>query len=61
MAKCNVCGKTNVFGNTVSHSGRHVGRQFKANLKKVRVREGQERRRVWVCSRCLRTGVVSKA
>jgi large subunit ribosomal protein L28 len=55
MAKCEMCGKGSQFGHNVSHSKKATRRQFKPNIKKVRVRIDGEMRRVKICTRCLRT------
>ena len=55
MAKCEMCGKGSQFGHNVSHSKKATRRQFKPNIKKVRVRIDGEMRRVKLCTRCLRT------
>ncbi|MGD1993240.1 MAG: 50S ribosomal protein L28 [Anaerolineae bacterium] len=55
MAKCEICGKGSQFGHNVSHSKKATRRQFKPNIKKVRVRIDGEMRRVRICTRCLRT------
>jgi large subunit ribosomal protein L28 len=36
-------------------------RRFNPNLQKVRIAEGQSSRRVYVCTRCLKAGKVTKA
>ena len=36
MAKCDVCGKGMVFGNTVSHSHRKTNRTWKPNIRRVK-------------------------
>ena len=37
--KCEICGKGQVSGNTVSHSNRHTRRKWNANIQTVRVKE----------------------
>ena len=36
-------------------------RRFDANLQKVRIMEGGSPKRVYVCTRCLKAGKVTKA
>jgi large subunit ribosomal protein L28 len=55
MAKCSVCGKGVVFGNTVSHSHRKTNRAWKPNIRKVKVSENGTIKTVSICARCLRT------
>lgn len=62
MAKmCEVCGKTPVFGNRVSHAHNVSSRRWMPNLQRVRaVIEGRVKR-IQVCTRCIRSGKVQKA
>ena len=61
MAKCCVCGKGVVFGNTVSHSHRKTNRTWKPNIRKVKAVVNGTNTTVRVCSRCLRSGKVERA
>jgi large subunit ribosomal protein L28 len=62
MAKvCHSCGKGPAFGNSRSHSMVATRRRFDPNLQKVRVMVGSAPRRVYVCTRCLKAGKVTKA
>jgi large subunit ribosomal protein L28 len=62
MAKmCEVCGKTPVFGNRISHAHNVSSRRWMPNLQNVRVRIGSAVRRMRVCTRCIRSGKVLKA
>ena len=62
MAKvCNSCGKGPAFGQSRSHSMRATKRRFEPNLQKVRASIGGGNRRIRVCTRCLRSGKVTKA
>ena len=54
LAKCEICGKTKAFGNTVSHSHRATKRTFRPNLQRTLVYEGGQRRRLVVCAKCLK-------
>jgi large subunit ribosomal protein L28 len=59
--KCDICGKHPQVGNHVSHANNKTKRRFNPNLQKVRVQnEGGGVRKVYVCTRCLRSGHVSK-
>ena len=46
---------------TVSHAHNVQSRQFNPNLQSVRILEKGSVKRVRVCTRCLRSGKVSKA
>ncbi len=62
MAKvCAVCGKGQVSGNNVSHAMNHNKRVWKPNLKRVKIEEQGTVKRIYVCSRCLRSGKVQRA
>ncbi len=61
MAECYVCGKKRMVGNRVSHSNKKTKRVFKPNLQRVRVLTDKGARRVYVCTRCIRSGHIQKA
>ena len=56
MAKCEFCGKDVKFGIKVSHSHRRSNRTWKPNVQ----RDGSPKR-VYACTRCLRSGKVTRA
>lgn len=57
--KCDVCGKTTVFGHNVSFSKRRTNRRFAPNVqRKTMVMDGVAKR-VNVCTRCMRTALKS--
>ena len=58
---CHSCGKRPAFGNSRSHSMVATRRRFDPNLQKVRIREDGAPLRVYVCTRCLKAGKVTKA
>jgi large subunit ribosomal protein L28 len=62
MAKqCEVCGKKPQVGNLVSHSNIKTKRRFNPNLQSVRhQRPNGEITTLLVCTRCLRSGAVTK-
>jgi large subunit ribosomal protein L28 len=73
-AKCDICGKTCAFGNSIARRGKAkylggVGRKitgitrrhFRPNLQKLRVTlPNGTQKRVTVCTQCLRAGRVTK-
>ena len=59
--RCEVCGKGPSYGNVVSHANNARRRRWNANLKSVRAVVSGVRRRVLVCTTCLRSGRVTKA
>jgi large subunit ribosomal protein L28 len=59
--RCDVCGKGPVVGHKISHAHNVTKRRWLPNLTSIRaVIEGQTRR-VKICTRCLRSGKVTKA
>ena len=58
---CEVCGKTPQVGNSVSHANNKTQRRFMPNLQSVRMQLASgEVRRGRVCTRCIRSGAVTK-
>ena len=60
MAKCSVCGKGVTFGCNVSHSNRKTNRMWKPNIRKVKAVVDGAHKTVYVCSRCLSSGKVTR-
>ena len=58
---CHSCGKRPAFGQSRSHSMVATKRRFDVNVQKVRIVEGGAPKRVYVCTRCLKAGKVTKA
>ena len=61
MAKCAICSKGAHFGNSVSHSHRRNNKMWKSNVKSVRVSVNGGTRKMYVCTGCLRSGLVERA
>ncbi|RJQ04193.1 MAG: 50S ribosomal protein L28 [Bacillota bacterium] len=59
--KCDVCGKTVGIGNAVSHSNRRTKRTWSPNLQRVMAVVDGRRKKISVCTRCLRSGTVKRA
>ncbi|MEJ5300179.1 MAG: 50S ribosomal protein L28 [Thermodesulforhabdaceae bacterium] len=59
--RCDFCGKGPITGNNVSHANNKTRRRWLPNLQSMRhmTPEGKVVR-VRVCSRCLRSGVITK-
>lgn len=53
--KCDICGKSKQFGHNVSHSMHHTKRHWRPNIQKATVTVDGKKKRVNVCTRCLRT------
>ncbi len=57
---CDLCGRGPKAGQNVSHANNKTKRRFLPNLQRVRaVRDGTVRR-IRVCTRCIRSGKVTK-
>ncbi len=61
MAKCEICGKGVTFGKKYSHSHIRSNRQFKPNVQRVKVLVDKTPTKLYVCTRCLRSGKVERA
>ena len=62
MAKvCEVCGKKPIVGNNVSHSHHKTRRRWLPNLQRVRAMINGTKKRIKVCTNCLKSGKVLKA
>ena len=58
---CDICGKGRLVGNKVSHSNIKTKRVQHPNLQRVRAMVGGVVCRLRACTRCLRSGKVTKA
>jgi large subunit ribosomal protein L28 len=59
--QCDICSKKRLVGNNVSHSNIKTKTRQQPNLQTVRAKVGGGNRRIRVCTRCLRSGLVQKA
>ncbi len=57
---CQICSKKTETGNNISHAHNVTRRTWKPNLQRVRALVDGAHRRIWVCTRCLRSGKVTK-
>jgi large subunit ribosomal protein L28 len=58
--QCAVCGKKTVTGRSISHAHNVTSRTWAPNLQRVQAVVDGATRRIWVCTRCLRSGKVEK-
>jgi len=58
---CEVCNKGAMSGNLVSHSHRKTRRSWAPNVQSVRVIVNGSPQKMNVCTRCLRSGKVSRS
>ena len=61
MAKCAICEKGAHSGNNISHSHRRSPKMWKSNVKSVRVKTEGGSQKMYVCTSCLRSGLVERA
>jgi large subunit ribosomal protein L28 len=62
MRTCAICGKRPSVGNNVSHANNKTKRRWEPNLQEVRAAasSGGGVKRILVCTRCIRSGRVTK-
>jgi large subunit ribosomal protein L28 len=58
---CVICNKKPGFGNNRSHSMVATRRRFNPNLQQMRILLNGSPMRAYVCTRCLKSGKVTKA
>ena len=61
MAKWEFCGKDMACGIKVSHAHRRSNRTGKPNVKRVKAIVDGSPKHVYACTRCLRSGKVTRA
>ena len=59
--RCEICGKTKMFGNNVSHANNVTKRVWNPNLQRVRAQVAGRPKNINVCTSCLKAGKVLKA
>ena len=57
---CAICEKRVVIGRQVSHAHNVTPRKMRPNLQRVRALLDGSVRRIWACTRCIRSGHVVK-
>ena len=65
MAKCEICERSIAHGNKISiarsHVSRRTSRTFRTNLRRVKAIVNGNTKTINVCSKCLRSGKVTRA
>ena len=61
MARCDICSRTRMSGNNVSHSKRRTRRRWGTNVHKATIGIDGRRKQVKMCTRCLRTHYKTRA
>jgi large subunit ribosomal protein L28 len=59
--RCEICGKGPAFGSRISHAHNVTARRWNPNLQHVKVKIGGKVKKMYVCTRCLKSGGVEKA
>ena len=57
---CSICGKGRQVGYNVSHAHNKSKKVWKANIQKVRSMNDGTVKRVYACTRCIRSGLITK-
>ncbi|MFI5305415.1 MAG: 50S ribosomal protein L28 [Nitrospiria bacterium] len=58
---CAICNKAKVTGNSVSHASNKTKRAFRPNLQRVHAIVNGSRKKIRVCTVCIKSGKVQKA
>ncbi len=58
--RCEICGKGPIFGHNISHSHRVTNRRWNPNLQRVHAIINGKKKRIKVCTECLKSGKVQK-
>lgn len=58
---CDICGKGNQRGHNVSHANNKTAKTWAANLQHVKAKVGGGNKRIRACTRCIRSGFVTKS
>ncbi len=58
---CEICGKSSKTGNNVSHSNKKTKRKWYPNIQKIKAELDGTKKRINVCTRCLKSDKVTRA
>jgi large subunit ribosomal protein L28 len=58
--QCAICGKKTIIGRQISHAHNVSARSWQPNLQRVRALVDGRVQKILVCTRCLRSGKVTK-
>lgn len=62
MAMCEICGKKRLIGNRVSRAHNRTKHIYKPNIQKIRIRDDKGAvQRAYVCTKCIKSGRITKA
>ena len=57
---CSICGKGRQVGYSISHAHNKTKKVWNPNIQKVRTVKNGSVKRIYVCTRCIRSGRVDK-
>jgi len=57
---CSICGKGRQVGYNISHAHNKTKKVWKPNIQKVRAVKDGTVQKIYVCTRCIRSGFVQK-
>jgi large subunit ribosomal protein L28 len=57
---CSICGKGRQVGYNISHAHNKTKKVWKPNIQKVRTVKNGTVKRMYVCTRCIRSGYIQK-
>jgi large subunit ribosomal protein L28 len=58
---CEICCKHPVAGRSIAHSFRTVNRKFKPNIQRVTIVMDGKKKKMNVCTRCLKKGNLARS
>ncbi len=58
---CDFCAKCRMVGNKISHSNIKTKKRQNGNIQRLRAKVAGQVVRVYACTRCIRSGKISKA
>jgi large subunit ribosomal protein L28 len=58
---CEICGKKPQVGNNISHAHNVTKRRFNPNLQRVKTLSNGRRKKMLVCTACIKAGHIVKA
>lgn len=58
--QCEICGKKPMVGANVSHAHNVTKRRFNPNLQKVQAVINGKTKKIYACTKCIRSGFVVK-
>jgi len=58
---CEICGKKPIVGYNVSHAHNKTKRRWLPNLQKVKTIQNGRKKKIRVCTSCIKSGKVVKA